>query len=224
MVDGMFKNISALAGLALAASLGTGQADTINYLGAKWGSYATVDISVNGSTRNNQLAGEFSMKNVDTDEAFTAYCIDVFDTIQSSFDYGDLTPAAPIPTDLDRLFTQYYSLVTDKNSSAAFQTAVWEIVTESDESVYNLASGNFRASGSTTAESDIVAQAQAWLTGLGSDTGGYVLSFYNGDDGNRRTTNSQDLVSASPVPLPASALLMLAGLGAFGAVRRRGRS
>lgn len=202
-----------LAAATVVASAVAASADTISFEGPKYGGYQTV----NTSARGNQSAGEFQLSNEDTGKTLFGYCIDLFDTINGQADYGVLTPGSRIVTALEGLFTNHYSKVNDRLTSAAFQLSVWEIVYEEDDlaqSPYSLETGDFTSSRSTN--EDAWDLSEDWLADLGYTNSGYSLSFWDGT-----AESSQDLVTATPVPVPAAGVLLVVGLGALGAVARR---
>jgi hypothetical protein len=108
----------------------------------------------------------------------------------------------------------------DADQAAGFQLALWEVLYDED---FNLGTGDFQA----TAESGILGFADGFLSAADGYGDGrkFKLTFFESTADPKR----QNLVAASPspVPLPASALLLLGGLGGLGglsALRRRKRS
>ena len=106
----------------------------------------------------------------------------------------------------------------DADQAAGFQLALWEVLYDED---FNLSTGKFRA----TAESGILGFADGFLSAADGYGDGrkFKLTFFESTADPQR----QNLVAASPVPLPASALLLLGGLGGLGglsALRRRKRT
>ena len=98
--------------------------------------------------------------------------------------------------------------------SAAFQLALWEVVFDDDWSVTD-PDGTFWAS-DDTAGGAVITRADALLSEASTYSGGkgWNLSFYSSE-------NRQDVITASPIPLPAAGWLLLAGIGALGALARR---
>lgn len=158
--------------------------------------------------------------------SFVAYCIDLAQTFSWNSPFG-VTETNPLNLfgafkagALDRLYTQHYATATTPTLSAAFQLAVWEIVSETTANTYaalDVDAGSFVvSSGDTTARST----ADNWLHTLGSGGfGGYSLTALVGP-------NNQDQMMATPVPEPETYMMLLAGLGLMGFVanrRRQGR-
>lgn len=177
-------------------------------------------------------AGSFALKG-DLDgnpgsEAFNAFCLDIATwlrlpslyTVTSSPFASDPLSALQL-SDIGKLFNTAYKGVdlTNATQSAGFQLALWEIVNETAGSPYALGSGNFSAAGSAAAAS----YADSLLAGLsGAVTQHYRLTFLQSTDPRAADGHySQNLVTVSPVPLPAAGLMLMAGLGGLGLMRRR---
>lgn len=139
--------------------------------------------------------------------AIMAFCIDPYSylNIREAF---TVTENASVLANVDKLFTSSLADVTNAITASAFQAALWEVIAETDP-VYDIASGNHSIS-----NQQVGAQAQAFLDRIASaSTGGYRYTIFS--------NSGQDQISATPVPLPASALLLLGGLGGLAMVRRR---
>lgn len=170
-------------------------------------------------------AGGFAL--TDGVDAFTAWCLDVSTTIKLSSLYSETV--TPFPTDplsatqvanVKRLFnTAFAGLdLTQAVASAGFQLALWELVNETGPG-FGLGSGSFTAWDNAAA----VAFADQLLAGLSNpETGRYRLTFLASADPRAKDGHySQNLVTVSPVPLPAAGGLLVIALGAIGALRRR---
>lgn len=167
-------------------------------------------------------AGQFEFV-LDGIENIMAFCIEVTQGLRNGKTY-DVNPS-PFSTavieNVDRLFTSAYDSVTDAVSAAGFQIALWEIV-EDTASGFDLTSGVFMApTNSNATQQQVRNTAQSFLDGLATaGTGGYDLRFLTSPD-------SQDVVTferVSPVPLPASGLLLLSAGAGTVLLRRKRRS
>lgn len=227
--------VSALAlatGLALPASAVT---LTLSAQGSNiFGSNGSANAILQGSTLPSAglgvRAGGFAVKgnlNGTGIENFTAWCVDIATRLRLPSTYTTTTtPFAPAlfsPLTLgniERLFeTGFKTLdLTVKSQSAGFQLALWELLNETTGS-FSLLSGNFSATNSSAA----ITRANALLAGMsGPITQQYTMTFLQSNDSRTRGGHySQHLMTVSAVPLPAGGVLLLAGLGALAALRRR---
>jgi len=168
-------------------------------------------------------AGEFS--GTLNGRSFLSFCVDLFQTLKFGKTYTDYSIrngsayfGSTKADDIGRLATGYLGLVDDPTTSAAFQLALWEIINESSGR-YDLRKGSFKASGRSARES--ISLADSWLANLPA-TSSYSLEVL-------ASRTHQDVVmftsaytpSASPVPVPGTPALFLAGLlGLLAAVQR----
>jgi hypothetical protein len=100
-------------------------------------------------------------------QTFGAFCIEVDQELPSSPNIGytvtDLAALGAAKADqLKELWGRFRSSIgTDNTKAAAFQTAVWEIVSDTGR---NLSSGIFRADTSSASGAAVANQAQSWLS------------------------------------------------------------
>lgn len=122
---------------------------------------------------------------------------------------------------VQRLFdTSYRGLDFTSNAQmAGFQLALWEIVTETGSSDLDVTTGNFQwVSGSTGARD----AANGFLAAMdGPVTQRYRLSFFESEKNKKGKQISQNLVTATPIPLPAALWLLLGSLAGLTLLTRR---
>jgi PEP-CTERM motif len=221
-------------GFGLAAALGafatlqtaSAQTGSLSMSGYAYPSALSFSVTGHSSVGAGGFNASYDPAGPVAPRSFVAYCIDLAQTfswnraftatetnVESLF--GAFRAGA-----LDRLYTQRFAGATNPTLSAAFQLAVWEIITETNASTYSaldLDTGSFRV---TLGNSNARGIAEDWLQSLGSGRfGGYQLTALVGP-------NNQDQMMATPVPEPETYMMLLAGLGlmAFAANRRRERN
>lgn len=175
-------------------------------------SVTIVSPSFNGST----AAGPFRLTGDNGFGDFDAFCIDLAHYMSSGNTYtvsGASSYGAVVDSYIDRLFTSAYASLVTSVQGAAFQVALWEIITDTGAaSGYDLGLGAFTA---TSSNASVISQATGYLAGLtGASTGGYNLTFL-------ANASSQDLVTVSPVPVPAAFGMLGLGLAGLFGLRRR---
>lgn len=234
----MFKNFACLLAFTLSANVASAATIELDKQGANvFGSNGWTAVTIT-STSNPAVgpmavaAGGFALKG-DLDgkpgvELFDAFCLDISTYLRLPSLY--MISGSPFASDpltalqlsnIGKLFnTAYKGLdLTNATQNAGFQLALWEIVNEAAGNSYALGSGNFSATGSAAANS----MADTFLAGLsGAATQKYRMTFLESADPRAKDGHySQNLVTVSPVPLPAAGLMLMAGLGGLGLMRRR---
>lgn len=194
------------------------------------GGFQTVTVQ-GGSTRYKVDAGGFRV--TDGASNFIAWCVDLANVISlpskytitdTPFSNSSGTFSASVQQNVQKLFNTSYSTLDLNNNtqSAAFQLALWEIVTEGQSKLTTWL-GDFKVNNATWATR---LQAEKYLSGLnGTATQEYELTFFESAlDGNGKQL-SQNLVSVNvaPIPLPAAVWMLGGGIVLLGAVARRRR-
>jgi len=228
------------AATAAAATLMVGGAGaspiSLSYNGSAAG-FRTVEleqvpVSVAGNL-SEVSAGGFSM--TDTSGGlgdFIAWCLDLgaflgtsgandYLATNSPFQNGGVNLMAAGMARVQAIFNASYdaSVETDQDNSAGFQLALWEAVYDTD---MDIATGAFQASSSFEVE----AAAEAYLTAAMDYSGKNLWDLtYLESVAQSPELRRQNLVTASlsPVPLPASSVLMVVAIGGLGAVARKRR-
>lgn len=214
-----------------------------------------VKISSNsGSGWRTVKAGEYQGLWANGD-SFTAFCVEISQNLAGWGKLTSYTDGSSVygkfTNDLTSLANKYYSLVDDAVSSAAFQIAIWEVVTETKKGL-SLDKGTFQADNTTTTTKEWVPGsgsywnykpghynsvtvddpeslaainlAKTWLAGINDDS---VLA--TGDYSLQYLKNGQyqDLVvftQIAAVPEPATYGMLLLGMGVVAFVTRRRRT
>jgi hypothetical protein len=217
---------------ALTLSAGAGHAVTVNYQKAddpfngNGNAVVTVKSTLDPIKTVHARAGGFFLKGDvfgNGVENFVGWCLDIAHYLADGKDYVPTnTPFKQDPltkTQVDnigKLFnTAYFGLNFKSNAeSAGFQLALWEIIYENPLKSLKLATGNLKITGDSAA----IAAGQGYLDNLnGKVTQRWNLTFLE-------TKENQDLVTATPVPVPAAAGLMLLALGGLAIAGRRRRT
>ena len=166
--------------------------------------------------------------------SFVGWCLDIAHYLMNKGSSQNYTPTNdPFSnsfglTDVGRdrvqsVFDANYGRLDTSNGdqAAAFQMALWEAAYEDDNTALSVSSGLFKAS--STGSTNL---ANRYLMAASAYSGDMVwnLSFLEVDgDADRGRYTGQNLVTVSPVPVPAAGLLLVTGLFGMGAITRRRR-
>lgn len=192
------------------------------------GGFQTVTVQ-SGSTQYKVDAGGFRV--TDGASKFIAWCVDLanvislpskYTTTDTPFSGSSGTYSASVQDNLKKLFNTSYSTLDLNNNtqSAAFQIALWEIVTEGQSNLSTWV-GDFKVIHRTDA---MRLQAEEYLANLsGPVTQQYEFSFFESALDSNGKQLSQNLVSVAPIPLPAAVWMLGGGIVLLGAVARRRR-
>lgn len=204
------KNVGLLAATALALPV-MGSASTVtiektysSIFGAP-ALYSNVKIDGDNISQLHVAAGGFHVS-TSSSESFVAWCIDLAEGLKLPFDYQEGGPqfGADATDNLSRLFTGFVEDIDTGVKAAAFQVAIWEIISDA---THDLTQGEFFVMNNQAVQDE----ANAYLSGLSAFDADYDLRYFT-------ASGSQDLLTGapSPVPLPATGLMLLAGLGMLG--------
>lgn len=178
-----------------------------------------------GRHSENVYAGGFQLKYAG--DNIVAWCLDItrnlnvdklYTTTATPFQNTTGAIAAGTLANIKKLFETSYSTLdlTNNSQSAGFQLALWEILYERS-GAYDLTNGMFSANSSRyRGAGSAIREANTLLASLtGPIVQNYKYTFFE-------SQHSQNLVSVSPVPLPAAGWLLGGGLiGLYGLSRRK---
>ena len=229
----MFRAVLQAAAVALAVMSLPASAATVSlkYNGPSAGSDAknvtitAAPVDYPGAGDWPKTVGAFGFKMTDTSGqlgSFLAWCLDLehflatsgthpYSATSTPFSnsYGlDGNQMARVQSVFDANFASLNTMVG--NQAAGFQLALWNALYDTDSVISD---GAFRA----TASGAITTLANGYLSAAASFTGSraWNLTFLES------ATGRQNLVTVSPVPLPAAGWLLIAGIGGLAALRRR---
>ncbi|MCB5188421.1 PEP-CTERM sorting domain-containing protein [Methylobacillus caricis] len=219
--------------------------------GFEYSDVVDVKISSNGGSKWTTVEAGAYKGTWENGDSFAAFCVEIS---QGLAPWGKLTSytegtfSSVVASNLTSLANKYYSFVDDAISSAAFQVAIWEIVTETKKGL-DLDKGNFEADNTTNTTKEwvpnkwipifgswktttvddpdslaAIALAKTWLAGINDSsvaaTGDYSLQYL-------KNSKYQDLVVFTPiaaVPEPATYGMLLLGMGLIALFARRRRT
>jgi hypothetical protein len=219
----LLRNLTAAAALALAPALASAAPVLLTYNSPTANGTATITASPVAVTGTFGAYG-FNMTANPAGALgnFIAWCLDLQHTLSNGLYQTTNTPFtnsfglnAAERARVQSVFDANYATLNtaDNDQAAGFQVALWDSLYDSD---WDATMGAFTVSGGAVAT-----QANAYLAAASTFTGSkqYNLTFLESDRGTE--PQSQNLVTAAPVPLPAAAFLMVGALGGLAALRRR---
>lgn len=221
------KHLAALLSPALLAlGLGAGfgqvaQATTVSFTGFSHGSEA---VELASPFQRTVSAGEFTMSA--DGMPLTSFCIDLMQSIRFGQSYSNFSRVSLTGHNenisanqlgrFSKLYENYLPMAqTSSTGSAAFQTAIWEIMSDGKGNL-NLSTGMFSLASAFCSTSRSL--AEEWLATLDSKAAGN-WSF----DKFGSATHQDQLVGkkvTSQVPVPASLALIAIGMMGIGAARK----
>jgi hypothetical protein len=227
----IFRTLAVATVLAISGA--SAQAVTVSYqnlnspFNGNGAAGVTVQSIADPVTTVNAKAGGFALKGDifgNGEENFVAWCLDILHYLGNNKTYevtdtpfvGDPLTALQV-SNIGKLFNTAYAglAIGVQAQSAGFQLALWEIIYENPENAFNIRSGNLSV---TIGHNTVLDAAQGFLNNLsGPVTQHWNLVFLESE-------LNQDLVTATPVPVPAAAGLLLLALGGLAAAGRRRRA
>lgn len=173
--------------------------------------------------------GSYNLQIQTPASSFVAYCIDPFQYASTSYlPYQSSALAGLLPAseqklaDATSLFAHAYAgSIGNATKAAGFQLALWEVFNDNS----NLAGGSIYKTSKTNAAA--VAEANSLLASLASASWttpaeNYELTVYsNGQKQDFVAATPALIIVSTPVPEPASASMLLAGLALLGLALNR---
>lgn len=191
------------------ASIIAAPVPTVKVLPAAFGAYG---FNMNDSTLTvGDAAGNFVAWCLDLDD-YLAGGPQPYQTTTTPFTNSYGLSAAEIARVKLVFEANYAGLVTSDDDHAGFQVALWNAIYDTD---WLAGVGTFAISGTAS----VLAKANTFLAAASIFAGvpAYNLTFLESTSVPVR----QNLVTVSPVPLPAAGWLLIAGLGGLAALRRK---
>lgn len=215
--------VRSLAAVAVSAAFAApALADTVQLNSWTFGGPSSVSV---GTPNYSGGAGKFSgFLNSNAFETFCAELTQTFNLGGTYTDYSVVGGATAWGSTTSTALDQVLSFVAsapgtwlhNADTSAAVQSAVWEVLNETGSS-YDFTTGSFKASSSGT--------TQTALTALNNSLWGSLATQAITVHADKLfSKDHQDFLVITAVPEPETYAMLLAGLGIVGAVGRRRRS
>lgn len=213
----LIKSIAVATGMLVAASAANAGTINVSYQGP--GPFGVPNLSKPVSVDYQQghvigtiQSGPFRLTGSKGFGDFMAFCVELTQSMknkQSYYLWDNSYYGATVDAAVEKLFNFAFGDVTNATKGAAFQVALWEIISDNN---YDLSAGQFKVTGTSAS---VLSTAQYYLDNLASATTGAYKMIYMDSE------TSQDLVTVAPVPVPAAGGMLLLGLGGLAAARRR---
>jgi len=215
--------VRSLAAVAVSAAFAApALADTVQLNSWTFGGPSSVSV---GTPNYSGGAGKFS--GFLNSNAFETFCAELTQTFNLGGTYTDYSVVggatawgSTTSTALDRVLSFVASApgtwLHNADTSAAVQSAVWEVLNETSGS-YGFTTGTFKASSSSTG-------TQLALNNLNAQWGNIATQAITVHADKLFSKDHQDFLVITAVPEPETYAMLLAGLGIVGAVGRRRRS
>ena len=149
--------------------------------------------------------------------SFTAWCIEILELIadQATYDTDVSILTSDRETMISRLFTGFHDEAASSVGASALQLAIWEIVEETNlADIGDLTRGTFVADVADSDKQDVITMATGFLASLDLFDANYRINYFSSGD-------SQNIITVAPIPLPASVLLLGAGVAGLAVAGRR---
>ena len=215
--------VRSLAAVAVSAAFAApALADTVQLNSWTFGGPSSVSV---GTPNYSGGAGKFS--GFLNGNAFETFCAELTQTFNLGVTYNNSSVVNAVTawgsaksTTLDKVLSFVASApgtwLYNADTSAAVQSAVWEVLNETSGS-YGFTTGTFNASSSS-------AGTQLALDNLNAQWGNIANQAITVHADQLHHATHQDFLVTAPVPEPETYAMLLAGLGIVGAIGRRRRS
>ncbi len=238
MLTTIFKSAAIASVLALSAGAALATTVSLRYDGSTASGGVDFTSTPLGVTPVYDPAGAFGFRMTDVTStgsvlgSFIAWCLDITHPLGTTGSHLYTITSAPFTNSygldsaqmarVQSVFDANYAglTVTDNTQAAGFQVALWNALYDKDDLA---GTGVFSISNATSAYMAVIGQADVYLAAAAGFSGASVwnLAFL---ESAATDEVRQNLVTATPVPVPAAAGLLLLALGGLAAAGRRRRT